>query len=390
MDILTEILSSLNTQANPQFNLGTYTTTLMDNDANKIIGALLPYNKVNRNEYPEITKMEDACIIFLQKIIHLSNDSDSFGMSTLGSSEAILMACYALKNGYVGTEKPNMIVSDCAHSSWISATRLLDIELRTISLETIPLEKAILDVIDRNTIGIGLTLGTTSTGAFEPIQDIDNILSAYEIKNEHHIPIHVDAASGGFIAPFQFPDLKWDFRLNHVCSINISGHKYGMVYPSIGWVFWKKKDIYTQKIKMKIDYLKNEFTHFGVNFSAPSAFIAAQYYTFIKYGYSGYVKKVKDLFRLKKLIENELKQIPSLIVLSNDNPVRLPVVCWAYHEDYMFEIITKKFEELGWIVPCCNISRNDSSRCCRIVIRHNFREEDAMRLAGDIATVHRL
>jgi len=390
MDILTEILGSLNDQANPQYNLGTYTTTLMDKDANSLINSFLPYNKVNRNEYPEIRKMEEACIKFLMKMIHLSETSDSFGLSTMGSSEAILMACYSLKNGHSGTERKNIIVSDCAHSSWISAARLLDIEIREISLEVRCIEKELLTVIDKNTIGIGLTLGTTSTGAFEPIEEIDNILSTYQINNKQHVPIHVDAASGGFIAPFQFPELKWDFRLKNVQSINISGHKYGMVYPSIGWVFWKKRDVISPKMKINIEYLKDKFSHFGVNFSAPSAYIVAQYYNIRKYGILGYTAKVNELFRLKDIIESELRKISFLSIISVDHSARLPVICWTYDEEYMFEIITKRFEEFGWVVPYCHISRGKSSRCCRIVIRHNFRKEDAIKLVGDIEAVHRL
>lgn len=277
MNLIAEIKASLNEQIAPQCNLGTYTTTLMDADVTNFFGSLLPYNKVNCNEYPAIMKMEAECIKFFKCIFHCSDLPKSFGVSTNGSSEAILMACLSLKRGCRTPGTPNIIISDSAHSSWINATRILNIELKEVSFDSASLETILTHAIDENTIGIGVTLGTTSTGIFEPVDEINDYLDNYQKKYGRIIPIHVDAASGGFIAPFQYPDLQWDFRLKNVFSINVSGHKYGMVYPSIGWVFWRDKSLAGQE--MKIEYLKDTFSHFGINFSSPAAYVVAQYYS---------------------------------------------------------------------------------------------------------------
>lgn len=388
MDLIAEIRASLHTQISPQCNLGTYSTTEMDADMTNLFGTLLPYNKVNYNEYPEINKMEAECINFLKNMLHCNDLPESIGLSTNGSSEGILMACYALKRKFRRDGVPNIIISDCAHSSWINAARILNIELKEISFNTSSLTTLLDQIIDENTIALGVTLGTTSTGIFEPVEEINHYLECYQKKNGRFIPIHVDAASGGFIAPFQYPDFKWDFRLKNVTSINISGHKYGMVFPSIGWVFWK--DEHSVGEKMKIEYLKDTFFHFGINFSSPAAYVVAQYYNIKKFGVSGYTEKTNDLFNTKALIENELSKISYLTIISDSSTKRLPVVCWIYKEDYLFDIITKRFEDFGWVVPICNISRANSTRCCRIVVRHNLSRENIKKLIDDIASIHLL
>ncbi|EES4172099.1 TPA: aminotransferase class V-fold PLP-dependent enzyme [Escherichia coli] len=388
MDLIAEIRASLHSQVSPQCNLGTYSTTEMDADVTNLFSSLLPYNKVNYNEYPAIKKMEAECINFLKNMLHCDDLPESFGLSTHGSSEGIFMACNTLKQEYRGHGVPNIIISDCAHSSWINAARILNIELREVSFRTDSLNSSLEQVIDENTIALGVTLGTTSTGLFEPVEEINHYLEDYQKKNNHFIPIHVDAASGGFIAPFQFPDLKWDFRLTHVSSINISGHKYGMVFPSIGWVFWKEERSIGEK--MKIEYLKDTFFHFGINFSSPAAYVVAQYYSLKKLGFSGYAEKTNYLYHTKAQIESELSKIPYLTIISECNIKRLPVVCWVYNEEYLFDIIVKRFEEYGWTVPCCQISRGSSARCCRIVVRHNVTREIINKLIHDIASIHLL
>jgi glutamate decarboxylase len=360
----------------------------MDAEVTNLFSSLLPYNKVNCNEYPEIMRMEVECINFLKSILHCNGLPESFGVSTIGSSEAIFMACYSLKCQYKIPGVPNIIVSESAHSAWINVARILNIELKEISFNSAPLEMVLEHAIDENTIALGVTLGTTSTGIFEPVEEINDYLESYQKNHSRFIPIHVDAASGGFIAPFQYPDLKWDFRLKHVSSVNVSGHKYGMVFPSIGWVFWRDERLVCQK--MNIDYLKDTFSHFGINFSSPAAYVVAQYYNIKKFGLSGYIEKTNNLFHIKRCIENVLSKISCLTVISDCDASRLPVVCWIYNEDYLFDIITKKFEEYGWIVPCCHISRSDSTRCCRIVVRHNLSRENIDKLINDIALIHRL
>jgi len=388
IDVLSHIKNLLGEQTNPRNNLGTYTTTLMDKDASQLFELLLPYNKVNQNEYPKIKQMEGECISFMLAMLHAPASLSPLGLSTNGSSEAIFLACLALKNNNNLIGKPNLIISKSAHSSWLNAARILEINIKEVSYESPSFEEELLAAIDEYTIGVGVTIGTTSTGLFESVESINNFLKKYKETSKKHIPIHVDAASGGFIAPFKYPDFTWDFRLEHVASINISGHKYGMVYPSIGWAFWKDTSLVPKDMRMPIDYLKNNFTHFGVNFSTPASYIIAQYYNIKKYGFLGYKEKVDDLFTIKEVIESELRKIPSVNVISDNGEHRLPVVCWTYDEEYLYEIISQRFEDLGWVVPYCHILRGGSTKCFRIVVRHNFVMSDLFKLKEDLKLIH--
>ncbi|HED2348533.1 MULTISPECIES: aminotransferase class V-fold PLP-dependent enzyme [Serratia] len=387
-NVISHIKNLLDQQTNPRNNLGTYTTTLMDKDASDLFELLLPYNKVNQNEYPKIKQMEGECISFMLEMLHAPAALTPLGLSTNGSSEAIFLACLALKNNNRLIRKPNLIISKSSHSSWLNAARILEINIKEVSYESSSLEEELLTAIDECTIGVGVTIGTTSTGFFESVENINKFLKKYKEASKKYIPIHVDAASGGFIAPFKYPELTWDFRLEHVASINISGHKYGMVYPSIGWAFWKDTSLVPKDIRMPIDYLKNNFTHFGVNFSTPASYIIAQYYNIKKYGFLGYKEKVEELFNIKESIENELKKIPSVNVISDNGEYRLPVVCWTYDEECLYEIISQRFEELGWIVPYCDILRGEDTKCFRIVVRHNFVMSDLFKLKEDLKLIH--
>ncbi|EMU6157721.1 MULTISPECIES: aminotransferase class V-fold PLP-dependent enzyme [Yersinia] len=389
-ELIVDIKKMLNDQTKPENNLGTYTTTLMDADVSELFESLLPYNKVNQHEYPKIKQMENYCLSFMLDMIHAQSGEKSFGVSTNGSSEAILLACMSWKHNNNVKDVSNIIISKNAHSSWIKIASILGLEIKEVTFDASSFEDDMLSAIDNKTIGIGVTLGTTSTGLFEPIELINDFLESYNDKFNRFIPIHVDAASGGFIAPFKYPDFIWDFRLTHVESINISGHKYGMVYPSVGWLFWKDKDKIPRNMIIPVEYLKNDFTHIGVNFSAPAAYIVAQYYNLKRYGFLGYQNKVSNLYRIKLELERELKNISLVVVISDDDRYRLPVVCWSYKNPDLYEVISKRFDELGWVVPHCKISRGDNERCFRIVIRHNFDNIHFQKLIDDLKFIHTL
>ncbi|MBC3212442.1 aminotransferase class V-fold PLP-dependent enzyme [Serratia fonticola] len=386
-DLVNHIKNLLSEQADPVSNLGTYTTSRMDSDISEMFECLLPYNKVNYNEYFKIKEMESFCLSFILDMINAPDKKNSFGISTNGSSEAILLACLAWRERSKNKKRKNIIISQEAHSSWVVAAKILDIDVKEISFRLTDLEQNISMAIDDETIGVGVTLGTTSTGSFEPVEKTNEILNNYNKKHGRCIPIHVDAASGGFIAPFIDSGFIWDFRLNLVESINISGHKYGMVYPSIGWVFWKEKSKLSEGMGMSIEYLKDNFIHIGVNFSAPAAYIVAQYYSLKKYGNSGYRDKVRELFCIKKRIEHELNKISWFNIISTDTRHRLPVVCWTLSNNKNYEAVSKMFEKLGWIIPYCKISRGGETNCFRIVVRHNFSKLEVDKLISDLSTI---
>ena len=143
------------------------------------------------------------------------------------------------------TDRPNMVLGSNVQVVWEKFCKYWDVEPRYVPVAH---DRYVVDPddvmarVDENTIGVIPILGTTFTGEFEPIKEIHDRVVAYNEEHGLDVPIHVDAASGGFVAPFLHPDLEWDFRLPQVKSINVSGHKYGLTYPGIGFVVWRSQD----------------------------------------------------------------------------------------------------------------------------------------------------
>ncbi|KAF7732042.1 hypothetical protein EC973_007147 [Apophysomyces ossiformis] len=277
-------------------------TTWMEPEAQQLINASLNKNLADEDEYPASIYIQRQCVSMISDLWH---GTQCIGTSTVGSSEAIMLGGLAMKKRWQKknpntTSKPNIIMGCNAQVALEKFARYFDVEARLI-----PVSKNsnyVLDIdevikkCDQNTIGVFVILGSTYTGHFEDVKKLSEELDKLKTSKALDIPIHVDAASGGFVAPFAFPDLQWDFRVSRVVSINASGHKYGLSYPGVGWVVWRSKEYLPDELIFKLKYLGGEQLTYTLNFSQPSCFVIGQYYNFLRLGKRGY----------KQIIENSL------------------------------------------------------------------------------------
>ncbi len=389
------IHDEMNLDGNPSLNLASFVTTWMEPQAEKLIMETINKNLVDQEEYPQTGIIQERVVNMLARLFNAPEQHDYIGTATIGSSEAIMLGLLAHKWNWknkrkkVGRDidKPNLVVGADVHVVWEKFARYFDVEMRVVPMEK---DKYIMDVsatkklIDENTICVGTVLGTTFTGQIDPIENINNML--VELKNTTglDIPIHVDAASGGFIVPFLYPDMKWDFRLEQVRSINVSGHKYGLVYPGIGWLIFKDKEFLPEDLIFYVNYLGNEEATYTLNFSRGSSMVIAQYYNLLRLGKNGYEAIVRNNVENANYIAQAIKNIGAFKLTHND--IKLPIVTFQSIESSIniYEL-SRRLREKGWIVPAYNLPKNaDDIDILRIVIKENFSRDMADMLIEDI------
>lgn len=313
----------------PTLNLASFVTTEVDNTALQLICNNLTKNLADNDEYPSLISLQERCISILSNLWNAPAVKDhetgklrvnTLGTATTGSSEAIMLAGLALKKNWQqkrraegkSTENPNIIMASCVQVALEKFARYFDVENRIIDIN----EKSnhLMDIskikekIDENTIGIFVIMGSTFTGAFEPVQKISEILDEVEKEKGYDVKIHVDGASGGFVAPFVFPHLKWDFSVKRVVSINTSGHKYGMTSAGLGWVIWKDADLLPRDVRFKLDYLGGVEETFNLNFSRPGFPVIHQYYNFLTLGREGYTTIFNSCIQNARLLSEFLEK----------------------------------------------------------------------------------
>ena len=282
-----------------RLNMATFVTTWMEPEAEKLMAETFDKNMIDKDEYPQTAEIERRCVNIVADLFHAPPGGDAIGVSTIGSSEAVMLGGLAMKWKWrqrreaagLPTDKPNMVMGSNVQVVWEKFCRYWDVEPRYVPLThdrftVVP--ETVMEYVDENTIGVIPILGTTYTGEFEPIKEIHDLIVAYNAEHGTDIPIHVDAASGGFVAPFLHPDLEWDFRLPQVKSINASGHKYGLTYPGIGFVVWRSEEELPEDLVFHVNYLGGDMPTFTLNFSRPGNQIVGQYYNFVRLGRDGY------------------------------------------------------------------------------------------------------
>src|SRR5437763_12378685 len=262
---------------------------------------------IDKDEYPQTAEIESRCVNILADLWSCPLGGDALGCSTTGSSEASMLCGMALKwrwRGGMGaagkaTDRPNLVTGANVQVCWEKFCRYWEIEPRLVPMEGdrfhLDAEQAVAHC-DENTIGVVSVLGSTFDGSYEPVKEIASALDQLEQDRGLDVPLHIDAASGGFVAPFLQPELEWDFRVPRVQSINASGHKYGLVYPGVGWAVWRDQDALPDELVFEVNYLGGEMPTFALNFSRPGAQVAAQYYNFLRLGFDGY-KRVQQACR---------------------------------------------------------------------------------------------
>ncbi|KAK5657871.1 hypothetical protein OQA88_2419 [Cercophora sp. LCS_1] len=350
----------------------------------------------NHTSYPATTAIHQRCLNMLADLFHAPCPAPAIGTSTIGSSEAILLAVLALKRRWLAKHptppmaKPNLIMSTAVHVSWKKAASYFNITPRyvpcTITRWTLdPL--AAVSLIDDSTIGICAILGTTYTGEYEDVKALNDVLVSHNLD----VPIHVDAASGGFVAPFVQPELAWDFRLEKVVSINVSGHKYGLVYAGVGWVVWRGEEDLPRDMVMGMNYLgaKGQTT-FTLNFSRGASHVVGQYFRLVSLGREGYRKIMLDLVEVAGYLGSKLDEMGCFVVLSGKGGAGLPVVVFRLDpkEEFGFDEFAIAMElrrKKGWMVPAYTMAPNaERLSVLRVVVREGMSVERCDELVADL------
>lgn len=390
------IHDELNLDGNPGLNLATFVTTWMEPEADKLILENLHKNFIDHFEYPQVEVIEERIVNIMANLYNIPDKDDFVGTSTIGSSEAIMLGLLAHKWNWKEKrikagkpfDRPNIVFGADTHISWDKFARYFDVEPRIIPIAKNRYTITADDVrksVDENTIAVGVVLGTTFTGEFDPVVEVNNMLIELKKTTGLDVPIHVDAASAGFITPFYEPDFPWDFRLEQVKSINTSGHKYGLVYPGLGWLIFRNEKMLPENLKFYVNYLGDEMPTYTLNFSEGSSMIVAQYYNIIRLGLEGYRSIVEKMMGNAHYLAEKIRKTGYFDVLND--AAHIPVVTFKFHEEKNFDLfdLSYKLRERGWIVPAYSLPKNaDDTTIMRVVVRENFTADMVDIFANDI------
>ncbi len=385
---------------NPVLNLATFVTTWMDDEADRLVRETSNKNAIDWDEYPQTVEIQDRCINILARLYNSPSDCNSIGCAAVGSSEAIHLGGLAMKWRWKkariaagkSIEAPNIVMGANVQVCWEKFARYFDVEPRYVPLSdsrfVIGVKEA-MELVDENTIGVVGILGSTYTGEYEPIAELDRALSELCEKEGFDTPLHIDAASGGFVAPFIQPDLEWDFRLSRVKSINVSGHKYGLVYPGIGWIIWRDESDLPEELVFEVDYLGGSHANFGLNFSRGASQIIGQYYNFLRFGKQGYNAVISALSENAKWLASEINALGVFKMYGEGND--LPVVCFGIDPDSSLSFdafaLSDALRQWGWIVPAYKMAANAQDvSVLRVVVREGLSRDMAANLVLDIKT----
>ena len=382
-DVFELIHLGLRVDGQPSMNLASFVTTWMEPEAEILIHEAIGTNHIDHEEYPVAEWIEQACVRMLADLWNAPDLHEAVGVATIGSSEAIMLGLLAHKFSWrnrrkaagLPTDNPNVVFGAETHVVWDKFARYFDVELRKIPMRAdhyVLHPDDVAENIDENTIAVGAVLGTTFIGENDPIEEINDLLVKTKEKG-WDIPLHVDGASGGFIAPFSNPDELWDFRLEQVASINASGHKYGLVYPGVGWLVFRDRTKLPDELVFNVNYLGGAQPTFTFNFSRASAMIEAQYYNFVRLGFSGYKGIVDNMLKNAKHLNVELAKTGRFEVL---NPgLAEPVVTFRLKpgQDFDEYHLSDRLRMNGRIVPAYTLPPNaEDVTVLRVVVRNDM------------------
>ncbi|MBR5834299.1 MAG: glutamate decarboxylase [Bacteroidales bacterium] len=388
-------------QTQPRLNLATFVTTYMDDYGTKLMNEAVGINYIDETEYPRVAVMCGRCINMVANMWNSPEEAEwKTGAVGIGSSEACMLGGVAAwlrwrerrKAQGKPYDKPNLVMSSAYQVVWEKFCQLWQIEMRTVPITrdhiTLNIDEAI-SMCDENTICIVPIAGVTWTGLNDDIEALDKALDRYNEITGHDIPIHVDAASGGFILPFLFPKKKWDFRLKWVYSISTSGHKYGLVYPGLGWVVWKDKKYLPDQMSFSVNYLGASIAQVGLNFSRPAAQILAQYYNFLHLGFEGYKEIHSNSMTIAEYCHQQIGKMPCFRNYSQT--LENPLFIWSLDPEYektakwtLFDLQDKLMQS-GWMVPAYTMPKDiEDMVVMRVVVRQGMSRDMANMLLEDI------
>jgi glutamate decarboxylase len=380
---------------NARLNLATFVTTWMEPQAGRLMAECVDKNMIDKDEYPQTAELERRCVTIIADLWNAPDPTKAIGCSTTGSSEACMLGGMALKRRWSKrqpagtTARPNLVMGANVQVCWEKFCNYWEVEARVVPMEGdryhLSGDEAVARC-DENTIGVVAILGSTFDGSYEPVEAIAAALDDLQTRTGVDVPIHVDGASGGMIAPFLDQDLRWDFRLPRVASINTSGHKYGLVYPGVGWVVWRDEEALPAELVFNVNYLGGNMPTFALNFSRPGAEVVAQYYTFLRLGFAGFQAVQQASRDLATGLAKRIGELgPFQLITRGDE---LPVFAFTTKPDvtaYNVFDVSRRLRERGWLVPAYSFpaDRTDLS-VLRIVCRNGFSHDLGALLLEDL------
>jgi glutamate decarboxylase len=384
---------------NARLNLATFVTTWMEPEAERLMAETFDKNMIDKDEYPQTAEIETRCVNMVARLFHAPEDGEPVGVSAIGSSEAVMLAGMALKWRWRQRRQaagepigqPNLILGTNVQVVWEKFCRYWEVEPRYIPMREgryVITPEEVVERIDENTIGVVAILGTTFTGEFEPIEAIHDAVVGHNAARGLSVPLHVDAASGGFVAPFLHPRLRWDFRLPNVVSINASGHKYGLVYPGVGWAVWRGREHLPDDLVFHVNYLGGDMPTFTLNFSRPGNQIVGQYYNFLRLGREGYRRIMHALRENATYLSRHVAKMGPFALLSDGDAI--PVFAFRLEDASRYSVydVSERLRARGWQVPAYTMPPDaENIAVLRIVVREGFSRDMADLLLADLAKV---
>ncbi|WP_084316127.1 glutamate decarboxylase [Actinospica robiniae] len=382
---------------NARLNLATFVTTWMEPEASLLMAECAEKNMIDKDEYPQTAELERRCVAILADLWNVPDPHTAIGCSTTGSSEACMLAGLALKRRwmnanaerYAAGAKPNLVMGINVQVCWEKFCTFWEVEPRYVPMEGdryhLDGDSAVAKV-DENTIGVVAILGSTMDGSYEPVWEVCDKLDELQQRTGLDVPVHVDGASGAMIAPFLDPDVKWDFRQPRVSSINTSGHKYGLVYPGVGWVLWRNHDALPEELVFKVNYLGGDMPTFALNFSRPGAQVVAQYYNFLRLGREGFRQVQQACRDVAGYLASGVEAMSEFRLLTRGD--QLPVFAFTTADDVTdFDVfdVSRRLRERGWQVPAYTFPADRTDLAViRLVVRNGFSHDLADLLLADL------
>jgi len=371
---------------NARLNLATFVTTWMEPQAGILMAECRDKNMIDKDEYPRTAELERRCVAMLANLWNAPDPAAAVGCSTTGSSEACMLAGMALKRRWAARNadrypskdvRPNLVMGINVQVCWDKFCNFWEVEPRMVPMEGDRFHldpRAAAELCDENTIGVVGILGSTFDGSYEPIADLCAALDELQERTGLDIPVHVDGASGAMIAPFLDEDLVWDFRLPRVSSINTSGHKFGLVYPGVGWALWRSAAELPEELVFRVNYLGGDMPTFALNFSRPGAQVVAQYYTFLRLGREGYRAVQQTTREVARGLADRIEALGDFTLLTRGD--ELPVFAFTTAPDvtsYDVFDLSRRLRESGWLVPAYTFPANrEDLSVLRVVCRNGF------------------
>ncbi len=381
----------------PERNLATFVTTWMEPEARQVIDDNLHRNFIDHAEYPQTFAIQQRCIRMLAELFHAPGETT--GTSTQGSSEAIMLGALSLKWKWrqrreaagKPTDSPNLVFGGDVHVVWEKFCRYFDVEPRIVPLQAGKYTVGPEDIephLDENTIGVAAVVGTTFTGHADDVVGINDLLVRLKDEKGLDVPLHIDGASGAFVWPFLYPDSKWDFRLEQVRSINASGHKFGLVYPGIGWLIFREKADLAEDLVFYENYLGKTDATFTLNFSTGSSMVLAQYYNFVRFGKVGYRKIMEIMQDNAQSLADDIEAVGKFQIVGAGEET-LPLVAFNLAEEHPYDEFDIAFQlaaERGWMVPAYTMPPDAHEvKMMRALVKLNLSRSLADTLGDDIA-----